>query len=128
MYWFFLGVDFPYSQIDINNLNNFNFLYLHLGIPIVHIEPGPYRVEYGQDITLACHITSNPLPYKLYWLWELNDETMITTINGNITWSPALFPLTEVTFEESGQYRCYAQNNLGIGKSNHVNLTVYGGV
>lgn len=45
----------------------------------------------------------------------------------NITFSPALFALSDVTFEDSGQYRCHAQNENATGESDPVNVTVYGG-
>lgn len=94
----------------------------------MHVEQGPYSVEYGQDITLVCDITSYPSHYNVYWSRLLNDVTRSLNFSYNVSWSPALIALTNVNFEYSGQYTCHAQNIVGIGQSKPVNLTVYGGV
>lgn len=88
------------------------------GVPIVHIEPGPYSVEYGQDITLVCNISSNPSHYHVYWTRDLNGVKRTSYYGGNITFSPALKFMSRVTFQESGEYICHAQNENGVGKRN----------
>lgn len=99
-----------------------------LGFPSVRIEPGPYNVEYGQNITLVCNITSNPRHFNVYWSRELNGVTRTTYYDRNITFTPVLLDLIDVTFEESGQYRCHAENDIATGESDPVNVTVYGGM
>ncbi|XP_052080609.1 hemicentin-1-like [Mytilus californianus] len=75
-----------------------------------------------------CNITSNPSHYNVYWTRDLNGIKRTSYYGGNITFSPVLKFMSRVTFEESGQYICHAQNENGVGKSNPVNVTVFGGV
>lgn len=78
-----------YKWYIIYNVNYNHHLYfnLQLGFPSVRIEPGPYSVEYGQDITLVCNITSNPRHFNVYWSRELNGVSRTTHYGINITLS-----------------------------------------
>ncbi|XP_071150587.1 basement membrane-specific heparan sulfate proteoglycan core protein-like [Mytilus edulis] len=50
-------------------------------------------------------------------------------VSGNVESTLSiLWDLIDVTFEESGQYRCHAENDIATGESDPVNVTVYGGV
>ncbi|CAC5425775.1 HMCN [Mytilus coruscus] len=101
------------------------------GIPKVEITSVTQIVEYGQPFTLDCNISSFPNYTSVYWQRMSNGTTSDITsdyveISYNITMFPSMTILKAVSVD-SGLYICYAENIVGTGYSDAVNVTVIGG-
>lgn len=106
-------------------------LYVDAGTPYVTIDNITKIVEYGQNVTLGCNITSIPEQSNVYWKKKADDiVTEITSntnnVNGVTPFEPAL-TILKATKSDSGEYACCAKNLIGTGKSNFTFVKVVGG-
>ncbi|CAC5425257.1 HMCN [Mytilus coruscus] len=101
------------------------------GIPKVEITSVTQIVEYGEPFSLDCNITSFPNHTSVYWQRMSNGTTLnITSDYPGLTGNTTLFPsmtILKVVSADSGLYKCYAENIVGTGSSDAVNVTVIGG-
>ncbi|CAH7363033.1 Cd22 [Phodopus roborovskii] len=84
-------------------------------IPQLTIEASSREVRTGDSVTMICRVTSsNPDYSKVSWVKDghpLQEQELTLTLNN-------------VTKDKSGKYRCRAFNDLGLGQSEEVALTV----
>ena len=76
---------------------------------IAHIS-GNQIVTKGDDVTLNCTATGNPTP-AITWT-RLSDNSVVG------------MPLTNITRQEKGGYRCTADNGVGSADTKDVFITV----
>ncbi|CAG2214960.1 HMCN [Mytilus edulis] len=102
------------------------------GIPLVNIPLSNYSSNYGKEVTIECTVLALPKVKKIVWEKSVYGE--ITSINartygirGSIVNNPSL-TILNATITDSGDYTCFAENNVGIGKSQTTSLNVNGGI
>lgn len=84
-------------------------------MPQLTIKVSATEVMEGGSVTMTCQvISSNPEHRLVSWVKDghLRKEQTLT------------LNLSEVTKDMSGKYRCQALNDLGLGQSEEVALTV----
>ncbi|XP_052080328.1 hemicentin-1-like isoform X4 [Mytilus californianus] len=101
-------------------------------IPIVTIENAVYNRTYGNNVTLKCMIDSSPYHTHVYWQHIFNETVSNITsdspgVYGSTVTDPSL-TLLQVSWNESGQYICFAVNIVGNGKSESTVLIVLGDI
>ncbi|XP_038195915.1 B-cell receptor CD22 [Arvicola amphibius] len=84
-------------------------------IPQLKIEVSATEVMKGGTVTMTCQVTSSNPEHRLV-SWVKNGHPLKKQ-------TPTL-TLSEVTKDMSGKYRCQALNDLGLGRSEEVALTV----
>ncbi|CAO2625872.1 B-cell receptor CD22 [Lemmus lemmus] len=84
-------------------------------LPQLRIEVNSTEVMEGHSVTMTCQVTSSN-PEHTLMSWVKNGHSLEKQM-------PTL-TLSKVTKDMSGKYRCQALNNLGLGKSEEVALTV----
>ncbi|XP_063442513.1 hemicentin-1-like [Mytilus trossulus] len=99
-------------------------------IPMITIPQNSYDVILGENVTIACEISSHPPPTKVSWQYKVaGDFTPITIddvrFSGSSVANPSL-TISFVTFEDDGVYICVVDNFVGEGKSNLTILSVIG--
>ena len=85
---------------------------------------------YGSYVLFSCSATGYPIP-TIYW--EKDNSTIdmsniietINTFEDNNTIVSSL-SIDETTYENSGEYACYAENSLDLNMSNLLALLVFG--
>lgn len=106
-------------------------LYVHAGTPFVTTDNTTKIVEYGQNVTLECNITSIPEQSNVYWIKKTDDiVTEITSETHNVIGVALIEPsltILKATKFDSGEYACCATNLIGTGKSNFTFVMVVGG-
>ncbi|CAG2184533.1 unnamed protein product [Mytilus edulis] len=113
-------------------LHELSFVFLPTGIPIVTNTNAEYNSTFGSIVTLECNISSSPNLNMVYWQ-KISNETVsnITSdspgVYGSTVTNPSL-TIQYVTTKDSGQYICYGQNIVGIGRSEPATLTILGGI
>eukprot|EP00117_Sycon_ciliatum_P038430 scpid19445/ scgid28557/ Hemicentin-1; Fibulin-6 len=112
--------------------------------PVIMENPDPHIVVHEYEkFSIGCAVGGHPLPSVT---WMKNNETL-EIINGTVndTWSSSTISvawnLTEVegepvvytslfvnqtTFNETGQYRCFANNSVGVTASHPSYVDIYG--
>lgn len=111
---------------------NYRLYFLPTGIPIVTNTNAEYNSTFGSIVTLRCNISSSPNLNMVYWQ-KISNETVsnITSdspgVYGSTVTNPSL-TIQYVTTKDSGQYICYGQNIVGIGRSEPATLTILGGM
>ncbi|KAL6035287.1 hypothetical protein STEG23_024870, partial [Scotinomys teguina] len=84
-------------------------------VPQLMIKDNPRVVRKGESVTMTCQVTSsNPEYLSVSWVKDgqpLQEQTLTLTLQA-------------VTKDMSGKYRCQASNDLGLGQSEEVVLTV----
>ena len=80
-------------------------------------------VTEGNNVTLSCNVSGNPEPSIS---WTANGFQVNTTINSRISFSAGKKQLTITNAErtDNGNYRCVANNSLGIATSDAATLDV----
>ena len=77
----------------------------------------------GNNVTLSCNATANPVPTIS---WIIGGSPVNTTINTRISFSEdnKQLTITDVNRTDSGEYRCVASNFLGNATSNDAILDI----
>ncbi|XP_071151133.1 contactin-4-like, partial [Mytilus edulis] len=101
-------------------------------LPTVSVIAELPAVKYGDKVHIFCVVSSNPSSTKVYWEKKTNNITKkinkgTSGTDGITVTNPSLIIL-HATDSDSGLYRCFAVNVVGIGYSSSVNLDVIGGV
>ena len=91
--------------------------------PKITARPQVKTTTEGDNVTLSCNTTGNPVPTIS---WTLNGSPVYTKGNPRITFSERKQQLiiTNVSRTDSGGYRCVASNSLGNDTSNTTSLDV----
>lgn len=106
------------------------YLFTNLDVPVVNVPRSIYRAHFGSDITLDCHVTSNPFHTSVYWERIINDHMIEITTNsakygGSTVNNPSL-TIYSFTANDIGSYRCLAVNSISTGESQLTVLGVIG--
>ena len=80
------------------------------------------RIE-GENVTLSCNATGNPVP-NISWIGD--GSSVNTTINSRISFSDdnKQLTITNVNRTDGGEYQCVAKNRVGSDASNAATLNV----
>ncbi|KAF0296986.1 Hemicentin-1 [Amphibalanus amphitrite] len=102
-------------------------LTVHDGPDSVTLRCEPDAVAAGSEVTCACHVLPGRTGYKVTWLWgatfvadEREDRQLVSS--DRIVAGPQLLIIKNLTPNDTGRYACFANNTLGAGLSNTVNL------
>lgn len=115
-----------------NSVTDFYTFFFISDIPIVNILSNAYTTQYGNDVTLECTVTADPLHTVVFWQKIVNGQPLsINLANsakyvGSTVGTPSLTILS-TNLDDPGQYRCSATNVVGTGQSQDTTLTVTGG-
>ena len=90
--------------------------------PDITAHPQNETKKEGENVTLSCDASGNPVPTTLSW--TVNGSA--ATVGGRISLSQdnKQLTITNVTRGDSGQYRCVATNSVGSVTSNAATLNV----
>ncbi|XP_066940172.1 LOW QUALITY PROTEIN: nephrin-like [Macrobrachium rosenbergii] len=80
------------------------------------------NIKEGDDVYFECVIKANPRVTQVSW--KLNDELLVHDVSAGVIVSNQSLVLQRVTRSQAGQYTCHAQNILGSGSSNSLQLDV----
>lgn len=85
--------------------------------PKITARPQVKTTTEGDNVTLSCNTTGNPVPTIS---WTINGSPVDTGDNPRISFSGRKQQLiiTNVSRTDSGEYRCMASNSLGNDTSN----------
>ena len=91
--------------------------------PEITAHPGSVAKTEGDNLTLSCNATANPLPTIS---WTRGGSPVNTTNNSRISFSEdnKQLTITNVNRTDSGEYQCVANNSLGNDTSNVATLDV----
>ena len=91
--------------------------------PEITVHPQTVAKPEGDNVTLSCNATANPIATIS---WTRNGSPVNTTINSKISFSEdnKQLTITDVNRTDSGEYRCVASNSLGNDTSNVATLDV----
>ena len=91
--------------------------------PKITARPQVKTTTEGDNVTLSCNTTGNPVPTIS---WTVNGSPVDTRDNPRISFSEGKQQLiiTNVSRTDSGEYRCVARNSLGNDTSNTTSLYV----
>ena len=89
--------------------------------PEIIVYPEAQRKTEGENATLSCKVTGNPVP-TISWT---RDGSPVNA-SGRISFQDDKkeLTITNVNRTDSGEYRCVASNSLGNDTSNVVTLNV----
>ena len=101
----------------------YRFILFNVVTPEITTHPQNGTKTEGQNVTLFCNVSGNPLP-KL--TWTIDGSPVNTMVNPRISLSSDKKDLTirNVSRLDSGEYRCVANNSLGNAISNVAKLDV----
>lgn len=102
------------------------------GIPKVTIPLANYSSDYGKEVTIECTVAAIPDVKRIFWEQYVNGEkTSINArtigIRGSTVEKPSL-TILNATLTDYGDYICFAENTVGIGRSRTTYLNVHGGL
>lgn len=85
--------------------------------PSIITHPIGVAIREGQNVTLSCNASGNPVPTIS---WTINGYPANTSYNPRISFSDDKKQLiiTNVSRTDSGKYRCVAKNRVGSDTSN----------
>ena len=120
---------FFFSKISIRYHDNFCFK-IFSDKPIVKIGQSSYSVNYGNQVTLTCTVTAQPLHTIVYWRkiqggQQTTIDMTLSKYSGSTVTSPSL-TITNADMTDETFYICYAQNVVGTGQSSQTYLDVLG--
>ncbi|XP_053597595.1 synaptogenesis protein syg-2 [Microplitis demolitor] len=69
----------------------------------------------GDDLKLVCHVQSNPPPTEIIWFH--NDTRLEHDVARGILIAANTLTLRILTLQYSGEYSCFAKNNVGESRS-----------
>ncbi|CAF4797083.1 unnamed protein product [Pieris macdunnoughi] len=95
-------------------------------VPIVSLKmsssKNSFHIAEGDDVYLECSARANPRPSKI--LWFKQGMEIAQNVSAEVLVSKQSLVLQNVTRNDSGEYKCTAQNDEGIATSNPVKLQV----
>ena len=107
---------------------HYNFIYkkdcfIVTDEPEITAHPGSVAEKEGNNVTLSCDATANPVP-TISWIRD--GSSVNTTINTRISFSEdnKQLTITNVSRTDSGEYGCVARNRLGNATSNAATLDI----
>ena len=114
-----------------NQPTKYMWLYL-LAVPVVTVPNSEYQGNFGQTAILVCTVTANPTHTRVYWKKLVNgvlsDVDMTSSkFSGSSVGQPSL-TVSSLNKNDEVFYQCYADNNVGTGKSQQTFLRVIGGM
>ncbi|XP_068217398.1 nephrin-like isoform X2 [Palaemon carinicauda] len=80
------------------------------------------NIKEGDDVYFECVIKANPRVTQVSW--KLNDDLLVHDVSAGVIVSNQSLVLQKVTRSQAGKYTCHAQNILGYGNSNALQLDV----
>jgi hypothetical protein len=94
-----------------------SFIYnlFFLGIPTVVILHPPYKVYYGQTVTIHCQVTATPPTDRINWYKTINGTTTtVNTANSKYAGGSVAIPSLTITNaninDDEGRYICSSAN------------------
>jgi hypothetical protein len=82
-----------------------------------------YSVDFGNQITIGCSVSSNPPHTRVFWRKKRNGiTTYLNVANSNGKYSgftinnPSLV-INNAALDDQASYVCYAENSVGTGSS-----------
>ncbi|XP_069106281.1 uncharacterized protein [Argopecten irradians] len=115
-----------------NSVGTGNTSYVTLDVqdvPVVMVDPQDVIVVAGDNVTLFCNATGNPVLTAVYWQVKVSggqDKLIVvdgTNYSGGTIVDPSL-TIINVTTDDSAMYICTANNSIGTGSSEYVTLVV----
>jgi len=89
-------------------------------------------VDFGNQITIGCSVTSNPPHFRVFWRKKRNGITTDLNVansngkySGSTTNNPSLV-INNAALDDQASYVCYAENSVGTGSSTTTALSVTG--
>lgn len=118
-------------MLDYRIIISFFIFALSLGRPSIVLPAFTYNAQFGQNVILACNVTSATTLINVVWRKYSNGvpNNLVVTgsshYSGGTTFTPSLTILT-LTFSDSGNYDCSATNVAGTTTSSQMTLNVIG--
>ena len=111
--------------VTVKNIKEFDNTWCHFfqtDKPDITTHPQNETKKEGENVTLFCDASGNPMPTT--FAWTVNGSAV--TVGGRISLSQddKQLSITNVTRGDSGQYRCVATNSVGSVTSNAATLNV----
>ncbi|VDI31226.1 Hypothetical predicted protein [Mytilus galloprovincialis] len=100
-------------------------------LPSVSIGTRLHESDFGSSYTIECKVIAHPAHTTVYW--QHNYNGIIRTIKNDTLGVSGIFidnpslTIDFITTSDSGKYTCIAENVVGVGKSQDVDLKVNGG-
>ena len=88
--------------------------------PEITAHPGSVEKTEGDNLTLSCNATGNPVP-TISWT---RDGSPVDSSKISFSANKTQLTITHVNRTDSGEYRCVASNSLGNATSNAATLDV----
>ncbi|XP_019617128.1 PREDICTED: hemicentin-2-like [Branchiostoma belcheri] len=88
----------------------------------------------GEEVSITCSVTADPLPSKIDWIWRNDDEVekeLPASVKSNIViteegqWMTSVLTIPDATVQNSGNYICTASNVFGSVRRN-IRLDISG--
>ncbi|XP_062602997.1 hemicentin-1-like isoform X5 [Saccostrea cucullata] len=101
--------------------------------PTITLPQSTYNINFGQDVTLVCNVTSDTTLTSVVWRKYNNGVptnmvvTGLSRYSGGTTQTPSL-TIRALVFNDSGIYDCSATNFAGTSVSGQITLNVRGTV
>ena len=92
--------------------------------PSITVHPNGVTIREGQNVTLSCNASGNPVPTIS---WTRNGSPVKTSDHSRISFSDEekLLTITNVSRTDRGEYRCVAINRVGNATSNVATVDVH---
>ena len=92
--------------------------------PSITVHPNGVTIREGQNMTLSCNATGNPVPIIS---WTRNGSPVNTSDHSRISFSDEekQLTITNVSRTDRGEYRCVATNRVGNATSNVASVDVH---
>ena len=97
-------------------------MFLFIVAPLITTQPQGGPVTEGDNVTLSCNASGNPLP-AISWT---RDGSLVSSGDQRISFEARnrRLTITNVSRVDSGEYRCVADNSEGNDTSNATTLDV----
>ena len=97
-------------------------MFLIIVAPLITTQPQSGSVTEGDNVTLSCNASGNPLP-AISWT---RDGSLVSSGDQRISFEAGnrRLTITNVSRVDSGEYRCVADNSEGNDTSNATTLDV----
>lgn len=108
------------------------YLFTPTGKPLVEVDSSLHTVVIGNRITMSCRVTAVPPAIEIYWWKRISGDIYSTISSGTTGTTGASVEIPSLTLimptkSDSGEYYCFATNDIGTGGSLPTILTVIGG-
>ena len=96
--------------------------FLQTDEPDITTHPQNKTKKEGENVTLSCDASGNPMPTTISW--TLNGSALTLGSRISLSHDNKQLTIIDVTRGDSGQYRCVATNSVGNVTSNEATLNV----